>query len=78
MKEIGEGSLHPRPEGRGIRDPPHSHCNKSLNGWKGKIWKCDGDDASDFEDCADDFAEEHRPGQPDQVLVVNNLTNISY
>ena len=30
MKEIGEGSLHPRPEGRGIRDPPHSHCNKSV------------------------------------------------
>jgi len=23
-----EGSLHPRPEGRGIRDPPHSRCNK--------------------------------------------------
>ena len=25
----GEGSLHPRPEGRGIRDPLRSHCNKS-------------------------------------------------
>jgi hypothetical protein len=24
----GEGSLHPRPKGRGIRDPPHSLCNK--------------------------------------------------
>ena len=26
----GEGSLHPRPKGRGIRDPPHSLCNKIL------------------------------------------------
>jgi hypothetical protein len=26
--EAGEGSLHPRPEGRNIRDPPHSQCNK--------------------------------------------------
>ena len=25
----GEGSLPPRPEGRGIRDPPHSRCNES-------------------------------------------------
>ena len=25
---MGEGSLHPRPEGRGIRDPPRSQCNK--------------------------------------------------
>jgi len=24
----GEGSLHPRPEGRGIRDPPRSRCKK--------------------------------------------------
>ncbi len=24
---MGEGSLHPRPEGRGIRDPPRSQCN---------------------------------------------------
>ncbi|HWQ19685.1 MAG TPA: hypothetical protein VN455_07890, partial [Methanotrichaceae archaeon] len=24
----GEGSLHPRPEGRGIRDPLHSRSNK--------------------------------------------------
>ena len=22
-----EGSLHPLPEGRGIREPPHSGCN---------------------------------------------------
>jgi hypothetical protein len=28
MNKIGEGSLHPRPEGRGIRDPPHSLSNK--------------------------------------------------
>ena len=27
-QRMGEGSLHPRPEGRGIRDPPHSRCNK--------------------------------------------------
>ena len=27
-QKTGEGSLHPRPEGRGIRDPPHSRCNK--------------------------------------------------
>ena len=26
----GEGSLHPRPEGRGIRDPLHSQCNKGC------------------------------------------------
>ncbi|WP_440946476.1 protease inhibitor I42 family protein [Methanosarcina sp. T3] len=26
----GEGSLHPRPEGRGIRDPPRSLCNKLI------------------------------------------------
>ena len=25
---MGEGSLHPHPEGWGIRDPPHSRCNK--------------------------------------------------
>jgi transposase len=25
---MGEGSLHPRPEDRGIRDPPHSLCIK--------------------------------------------------
>ena len=25
-----EGSLHPRPEGRGIRDPPRSRCNKNI------------------------------------------------
>jgi hypothetical protein len=25
----GEGSLHPRPEGRGIRDSPRSRCNKT-------------------------------------------------
>ncbi|MHB8120458.1 MAG: helix-turn-helix domain-containing protein [Methanothrix sp.] len=25
-----EGSLHPRPEGRGIRDPPRSRCNKRI------------------------------------------------
>jgi len=24
----GKGSLHPQPEGWGIRDPPHSLCNK--------------------------------------------------
>src|SRR5665811_1247222 len=24
----GEGSLHPRPKGQGIRDPPHSRSNK--------------------------------------------------
>jgi endonuclease YncB( thermonuclease family) len=29
MNKIGEGSLHPRPEGRGIRDPPHSLSNKT-------------------------------------------------
>ena len=23
-----EGSLHPQPKGRGIRDPPRSRCNK--------------------------------------------------
>jgi len=28
-QRMGEGSLHPRPEGRGIRDPPHSRCNKN-------------------------------------------------
>ncbi len=27
---MGEGSLHPRPEGRGIRDPPRSRCNKTI------------------------------------------------
>ena len=27
-QRTGEGSLHPRPEGRGIRDPPRSQCNK--------------------------------------------------
>jgi len=26
-RKPGQGSLHPRPEGRGIRDPPHSRCN---------------------------------------------------
>lgn len=26
----GEGSLHPGPEGRGIRDPLHSQCYKRL------------------------------------------------
>jgi len=26
-----EGSLHPRPEGRGIRDPPRSRCNNKLH-----------------------------------------------
>src|SRR5674476_720921 len=25
----GEGSLHPRPKGQGIRDPPHSRSNKN-------------------------------------------------
>jgi len=25
----GEGSLHPRPKGQGIRDPPHSRSNKT-------------------------------------------------
>ncbi len=29
-QRMGEGSLHPRPEGRGIRDPPRSRCNKSY------------------------------------------------
>jgi len=29
-QRMGEGSLHPRPEGRGIRDPPRSQCNKKL------------------------------------------------
>jgi hypothetical protein len=28
-EKYGEGSLHPRPKGRGIRDPPHSLCNKA-------------------------------------------------
>ena len=28
-----EGSLHPRPEGRGIRDPPRSRCNKAIRDW---------------------------------------------
>jgi hypothetical protein len=28
---MGEGSLHPRPENRGIRDPPHSLCIKFNN-----------------------------------------------
>jgi transposase len=28
IQRTGEGSLHPRPEGRGIRDPPRSRCNK--------------------------------------------------
>ncbi len=27
---MGEGSLHPRPEGRGICDPPRSRCNKIV------------------------------------------------
>jgi len=27
-KKKGEGPLHPQPEGWGIRDPPHSLCNK--------------------------------------------------
>src|SRR5665811_1732023 len=26
----GEGSLHPRPKGQGIRDPPHSRSNKLI------------------------------------------------
>ena len=29
-QKMCEGSLHPRPEGRGIRDPPRSQCNKKL------------------------------------------------
>ncbi len=28
MRKKCEGSLHPRPEGRGIRDPPRSRSNK--------------------------------------------------
>jgi len=28
---MGEGSLHPQPEGWGIRDPPRSRCNKSFH-----------------------------------------------
>ena len=28
-KKKGEGPLHPQPEGWGIRDPPHSLCNKA-------------------------------------------------
>jgi hypothetical protein len=27
-QRTGEGSLHPQPEGRGIRDPPRSRCNQ--------------------------------------------------
>jgi len=27
-----EGSLHPQPEGRGIRDPPRSRCNQTACG----------------------------------------------
>ena len=27
---MGEGSLHPQPEGWGIRDPPRSQCNKTF------------------------------------------------
>jgi len=30
-EKMGEGSLHPRPEGRGIRDPLRSQCNKPMN-----------------------------------------------
>jgi len=29
-KKKGEGPLHPQPEGWGIRDPPHSLCNKKF------------------------------------------------
>lgn len=36
IRKLGEGSLHPQPEGRGIRDPLRSRCNKEpanfLNG----------------------------------------------
>ena len=28
---MGEGSLHPQPEGRGIRDPPRSRCNNFIS-----------------------------------------------
>jgi hypothetical protein len=28
IRKPGEGSLHPQPEGRGIRDPLRSRCNK--------------------------------------------------
>src|SRR5665647_3110981 len=27
----GEGSLHPRPKGQGIRDPPHSRSNNHVH-----------------------------------------------
>jgi hypothetical protein len=30
IRKPGEGSLHPQPEGRGIRDPLRSRCNKIL------------------------------------------------
>jgi hypothetical protein len=29
-QRTGEGSLHPPPEGRGIRDPSRSRCNKPI------------------------------------------------
>ena len=28
--KIGRGSLHPQPEGWGIRDPPHSLCSNYI------------------------------------------------
>jgi transposase, IS5 family len=36
-QRTGEGSLHPRPEGRCIRDPPRSRCNKSERGGRPNI-----------------------------------------
>jgi hypothetical protein len=35
IKKTCEGSLHPRTEGRGIRDPPRSRSNKNVSGSKG-------------------------------------------
>ena len=35
IKKTCEGSLHPRTEGRGIRDPTRSRSNKNVSGSKG-------------------------------------------
>jgi hypothetical protein len=40
-QRTGEGSLHPQPEGRGIRDPPRSRCNKIAALVDG-IWQISG------------------------------------
>ncbi|WP_200895574.1 restriction endonuclease subunit S, partial [Methanosarcina mazei] len=36
-KRRGEGSLHPLPKGRGIRDPLRSRCNKIFSASQGKL-----------------------------------------